>query len=319
MTLVTSLWHGLLAGAAGTTARVIVTAAAAARGGEDHDDDGRGGGAATGLGIGALGGVLRALGVRPGALTGPVVAGAGAMAADTALAAHGAGHPSAPQAGAPPRTVAGTLPYLSYGAVTHATLTALEPRDAPVRADGLPPRRAGTRLLARSLLLGLAAGSRSSLGLAAPVLARALRSDGPRGAGRNALAEVDMADRAEVTLSALTPAPRPGTLAALLSTGAVVGEIVADKRPSTPSRLEGGGLGARLVAGAAGSVSLCRQEDATSFWPAVAGGLGAVAGAHGGAAWRAAASEWMPDWQAALIEDAVALSAAAGATLTGRR
>ncbi len=319
MTLVKSLWHGLLAGAAGTTARILVSAAAGPRGGGDDDGGDRDGGPDTGLGIGALGGVLRGLGVRPGAVTGSVTAGAGAMAADSALAAHGASDPTARQAAAPPRTVAGALPYLAYGAVTHATLTALEPRDAPVRTDGLPPRPAGAGLLARSALLGLAAGSRSSLGVAAPVLGRALRSDAPRAAGRNALADVDMADRAEVTLSALAPPPRPGNLAALLSVGGVAGELVIDKLPSTPDRLEGGGLGARLVSGATGSVVLCRQEDATSFWPAVAGGLGAFAGAHGAAAWREAAPRWMPDWQAALIEDAVALGAAAAATLTGRR
>ncbi len=348
MTLLRSLWHGLLAGGAGTTALNIVSYADMARRGRDassapadlvaevarrHDVDVPGtgdershrlsalgalSGSASGLGIGALGGVLRGIGVRPGALAGSVVAGAGAMAAtDGALAAYGV---SDPASWSRADWTADALPHLAYGAVTHATLSALEREDAPVRKDGLPPRPAGAGLLARSALLGVAAGSRSSLGLAAPILGRLRRSDRARGyAGSSVLAEVEMSDRAEVTLTAVAPPPRPSTPAVLLASAAVVQELVVDKRPGTPSRLGSEGLGARLASGAAGSVALCRQEDATSFWPAVAGGLGALAGSHAGAAWRAAAARWMPDWQAALVEDGVALTAAAVATLTGRR
>ncbi len=348
MTLLKSLWHGLLAGAAGTTALNVVSYADMARRGRDassapsdlvaeaatrHDVEvpGEGDeranrlsalgalrGSASGLGIGALGGVLRGVGVRPGAIAGSVVAGAGAMAAtDGALAAYGV---SDPASWSRADWVADAVPHLAYGALTHATLAALERRDAPVRKDGLPPRPAGAGLLARCALLGVAAGSRSSLGLAAPVLGRLRRSDRSRKhAGTSVLAEVEMSDRAEVMLTAVAPPPAPSTPAVLLASAAVVQELVIDKRPETPSRLAAGGLGARLVSGAAGSVALCRQEDATSFWPAVAGGLGAFAGARGGAAWRSAATRWMPDWQAALVEDGVALTAAAVAALTGRR
>ena len=50
--------------------------------------------------------------------------------------------------------------------------------------------------------------------------------------------------------------------------------------------------------------------------PALAGGIGGLAGAYGGAAWRAWAVGRHPDWQAAIAEDLVALTAAALACST---
>jgi hypothetical protein len=62
---------------------------------------------------------------------------------------------------------------------------------------------------------------------------------------------------------------------------------------------------------------LCRRDRVAPGLPTLAAGvgaaLGAVAGAYGGAAWRAWAAERMPAWQGALVEDVVALGLAGAA------
>ena len=137
-------------------------------------------------------------------------------------------------------------------------------------------------LLARSLLLGWAAGARASLGPAGPTIT------GGRG-----------------------PVVRAG--AAL----AVVGEIVGDKLPTAPSRLAHGGGLIRAASGAIGASMLAARDDAHPVLPVLAGAVGGLAGAYGGAAWRSWAVGRVPDWQAAVAEDVVALTAAAIACLLG--
>ncbi len=143
------------------------------------------------------------------------------------------------------------------------------------------PARPG--LVGRSALLGVATGCRSSLGLAAP----ALTSGAP--AAARALAVVP-----------------------------VVGELVADKAPGTPARTSAQGLPARFVAAAAGASALSAREGANAVVPAVAAAAGAAGGSWGGLAWRRWAGQRVPDWQAALVEDGVALALAAVACLSGR-
>ncbi|MDQ1654447.1 MAG: hypothetical protein QOI35_3647 [Cryptosporangiaceae bacterium] len=144
---------GAMAGAAGTTALNAVTyldmavrgrpvstvpertievlAGRAVPGGEDTRGNRISGlaglaGLSTGVAVGALFGVLRVLGVRSGPASGAVVVGAAAMAAaDVPLVRLGI---------TDPRTwgVSGWLsdivPHLAYGAVTAATLDALDHR-----------------------------------------------------------------------------------------------------------------------------------------------------------------------------------------------
>ena len=350
MTTTSTLGRGVLAGAAGTLALSVVRAAARARDGGAPSSEpgdlvaavgeatgatvpGRGralrhrldawgelGTAVAGLTIGVAGSALRAAGWRPGALVGTAAAGAASMGLREGVMAQAGvlGGGDGARAGASAWWVRRAAPHAAFGAALQATLGALGSDDAPVRRDGLPARRAGASLLARSALLGVAAGSRSSLGVAAPVLARAVRGPGATPAPQP-LAGVDVGQRAEVDLRAVAPRPGPRTATVVASIAGVAGEMVGDKLPAAPSRLEGGGLGARLVAGAAGATALCRQRDATSFWPALAGAGGALAGARAGSAWRSAAGRWMPDWQAGLVEDGVALVLAAVATLGGRR
>ncbi|WP_051275004.1 hypothetical protein [Cellulomonas sp. URHD0024] len=154
-----------------------------------------------------------------------------------------------------------------------------------IRLDGTAARdRPGVGLLVRSFLLGWAAGARSSLGPGAPTVT---------GGGG--------------------PAVRIGAAAA------IVGELIADKLPIAPSRLAFGGDRLRAASGAIGASMLAGRADAQRLLPVLAGAVGGFVAAHAGASWRAWAAGRMPDLRAALLEDAVALAAAASACLPGRR
>ncbi|WP_369253194.1 hypothetical protein [Geodermatophilus amargosae] len=141
-------------------------------------------------------------------------------------------------------------------------------------------------LLLRAALLGTAAGGRSSLGLATPAL------------------------------TAPSRLPWPVRLAAV---AAVTGEVTTDKLPGTPSRTLPPSVAVRLASGAGGSVLLARRGGGSGVLPVLAGVAGVAAGTLGGARWRRWAGRRVPDWQAALAEDAVVLALAALACLPGRR
>jgi len=159
------------------------------------------------------------------------------------------------------------------------------PSAALLLSSGSGParRRPSGGLLVRSLLLGWAAGARSSLGPGAPTIT---------GGGR--------------------------LVVRLGAASAVVGELVADKLPVAGSRLAHGGGPARAASGATGASMLAARDHARPVLPALAGAVGGLAGAYGGAAWRTWAVGRLPDWQAALAEDALALTAAAIACAPGR-
>jgi uncharacterized membrane protein len=141
-----------------------------------------------------------------------------------------------------------------------------------------PPRvslpAAGAGLTGRAALLGLATGGRSALGLAAPTLTS------PSTSGARRLAAV----------------------------AALAGELVADKLPGTPARTSGGALSARLAAAAGGAGLLAGRVGVNAALPVTAGVAGAAAGSFGGLAWRRWASARVPDWQAAVVEDLVAVA-----------
>lgn len=151
------------------------------------------------------------------------------------------------------------------------------------RAPGIS--RFPSDLLVRSVAIGVAAGSRTSLGLAPVLLTSSV-------AGRwGAVA----------------------TVGAVLGTAA---ELAGDKLPGTASRLDPPGPPIRMTAGALGALVLARRAEAGVLVPVLLGVAGAAAGTWGGAAWRAAAVGRRPDWQAAVVEDVVALSLAAFAVRT---
>ncbi|MGM7423698.1 hypothetical protein [Cellulosimicrobium sp. CpK407] len=156
-------------------------------------------------------------------------------------------------------------------------------------SHGAAPTPGTTALLARALALGVAAGSRSSLGVAAPVLGGWVGGGSRGGSGG------------------------PGLLARAGAVAGVVGEMVGDKLPRTPSRLDPPGPVLRLASGALGGVLLARRRTGPAgvVGAAVAGAAGAAAGTWGGAAWRRLAVGSRPDWPGAVAEDAVALVLAA--------
>jgi uncharacterized membrane protein len=146
-------------------------------------------------------------------------------------------------------------------------------------------------LLARAGLLGVVAGLRSQL----PAAALAARGLAP----------------ASGPLSPLrtTAGRRSAYLAAL-------GEMAADKLPSTPSRIERGPLVGRVVSGGIAGAVLAASTGsrrAGLVLPAVAGAAGAALGSWGGfTARRALVSRaGLPDPAVAVAEDLVAVGLAA--------
>ncbi|TQN42338.1 hypothetical protein FHU33_1735 [Blastococcus colisei] len=242
-------------------------------------------GIANGLGVGVLASAVRSYGVRFPAPVGAVLAGAASTAAtDVMVAQLGV---SDPRTWSAADWAADAAPHLAYGAAVQAVLEAVPtPRE---RATPRGPARAG--LVLRSALLGVAAGSRSSLGFVAPVLTA------PTGRGRPGGKSLPVK-----------------TLAAV----AVVGELVADKQPTTPPRTSAGGLTPRVFGGAEGGARLAAREQVNGALPATAGAAGALAGAWAGLGWRRWSAGRMPALQAALIEDGVALGLAGLACLPGR-
>jgi uncharacterized membrane protein len=147
--------------------------------------------------------------------------------------------------------------------------------------------------LARPLLLGIVTGLRSQLGVAV------LAWSEPASAGDTR------------ALRLLRSAP--GRAATGLAAG---GELVADKLPSTPSRLKPMVLGSRLATGAAvGALSVGRTDRRSVAIAGALGVAGAAAGSYAGAAFRKAlpARTHSPDLPWALAEDAVAAGLAATA------
>ncbi|WP_299038341.1 hypothetical protein [uncultured Pseudokineococcus sp.] len=242
-------------------------------------------GYATGLGVGVLTSFAHRSGYKiPGFLGGAATGAVAMVATDVPQAALGVSDPRDWTSG---DWYVDVVPHLAYGLATHATVAALSPQ-----AGDQVKTPASSGLVARSLLLGLAAGGRSTLGIAGPVLTDA-RPDGP------------------------------GVLARVGALGAFVGESVMDKQPATPSRLEAGPLGGRVAAGGAAGAALAHRDGSSPTAPSIAGALGALAGSHAGLAWRTwAASKGSPftaDWQAALVEDGVSVALALVACLPGRR
>jgi uncharacterized membrane protein len=144
------------------------------------------------------------------------------------------------------------------------------------------------RALAAGALVGAASGLRSQMGLA--VLAR--RVD-PKN-----LPSFLRSERARRFLLV-----------------AASGELVADKLPFTPSRLDPPGLGARLLlGGVAGALVAADADRGTRILVAAVSAATAAAAAKVGHDLRAKLDERLPDLVVAPIEDAVAVGLAAAGT-----
>jgi uncharacterized membrane protein len=112
-------------------------------------------------------------------------------------------------------------------------------------------------------------------------------------------------------VTAARPAGLPPWLPRLAAVLAA-GELVADKLPMAPSRLEPAGLSARLVTAAACALQLARTEpnptaSGQRVLAVVAATAAATASARLGSRWRATGWARHRPVPAALLEDAVAV------------
>ena len=88
-------------------------------------------------------------------------------------------------------------------------------------------------------------------------------------------------------------------------------ELVVDKLPSTPPRTRPFGLLARALAAGFACAALARRTDEDTAFPVLFGVCGALGAAYLGTAYRGAvARAHVPDFPAALLEDALAYAAA---------
>ena len=86
-----------------------------------------------------------------------------------------------------------------------------------------------------------------------------------------------------------------------------VSELIADKLPFTPSRLNAAPLASRIVSGAICGAAIYGVVKRPLTEGALLGGLGALAGAFAGYHARKRLSRNLPDLGVAVLEDAVAI------------
>lgn len=127
--------------------------------------------------------------------------------------------------------------------------------------------------------------------------------------------------RATVGLGALVETaapglPRPLTLppARVVVGLGVAGELVGDKLPNTPSRLEPPGLLARVALASVAGALIARGAERPMVPAALVAASMALVSARVGHDLRQLASTSVPPLAAALAEDVVALALAVGAT-----
>jgi uncharacterized membrane protein len=99
---------------------------------------------------------------------------------------------------------------------------------------------------------------------------------------------------------------------------ATAGELVVDKLPTTPSRLEPPGLAARAVLGAAAGGLLAKASARPVLPAALVASASALVSARVGHDLRRLASTRVPPLVAALAEDVVAIGLATFAVRAGR-
>ena len=93
-----------------------------------------------------------------------------------------------------------------------------------------------------------------------------------------------------------------------------IAELIADKLPFTPSRLNAAPLASRVVSAAICGVAIHGTLKQPLAKGAVLGGLGALAGATAGYYLRRRLNHEMPDFAVGLLEDALAIGG--GAVIT---
>ena len=90
-----------------------------------------------------------------------------------------------------------------------------------------------------------------------------------------------------------------------------ISELIADKLPFTPGRLNAGPLASRVASGAICGAAVCGAVKRPLAAGALLGGLGAIAGALAGYHLRKSLSRDMPDFAVGLLEDTLAVGGGA--------
>jgi len=99
-----------------------------------------------------------------------------------------------------------------------------------------------------------------------------------------------------------------------------LGELIFDKVPTIPDRIDPGPLAGRIVAGASLGAIVAGRTGTNRGEAAIVGAVIALASAHASYRIRRMLSRMLPPTAAALVEDAIILaSATAGARMLPRR
>jgi len=245
-------------------------------------------GMAAGVGVGAAAGLVPGAVRRLGPLAGPAAIGAAAMlATDLAIAVLGVSDPRTWDVAS---WLSDVVPHLAFGAVVYAVLAEPPSRSAgpattPPAAAAPSPARPETPAPAQlgpAAALGAATGMRSTVALAALILRR---NDGLPAALRH-------------------PAARVAAAIAGAS------ELVIDKLPMTPSRLEPPGLAGRVVSASLAAAVLARSGHQRPIPAMAMASAAALAAAKVGHDARAVLARHLPDPAVAVAEDALAIGLA---------
>ena len=89
-----------------------------------------------------------------------------------------------------------------------------------------------------------------------------------------------------------------------------LGELIVDKLPATPARTIPAGLAARAIGGALAGGAVAKAGGGSRALGVAVGVAGAIGAAYAGAAYRRAATRYVPALIAALIEDGLAIALA---------
>jgi uncharacterized membrane protein len=271
-------------------------------------------GMAAGVAVGAVAGLVPGAVRRLGPLAGPAAIGGAAMlATDLTMTVLGVSDPRTWDAAS---WLSDAVPHLAFGAVAYAALA--EPPSGSAAPPTTPP--AATHETAQDSPEGTQQHGASAPGEAAVAAAPPARPQTPARAllGRAAALGAATGLRATVALAALILRRNEGLPAALRQPAARpaaaiadAGELVIDKLPMTPSRLEPAALASRVVSASLAAAVLARSGHRRPI-PAIAiASTAALAAAKICHDARAALARRLPDPAVAVVEDALAIGLAA--------
>jgi uncharacterized membrane protein len=270
-------------------------------------------GIATGAGVGALAGQLRAAVRRLGPLAGPAVIGGAAMlVTDLTTATLGVSDPRTWDAAS---WLSDIVPHLAFGAVVYAALpeppsrAAAPPKTSPAAtAEGSADSQAGGDKRGP--------GEPGELAPAAPAPPARPATPASGALGRAAVLGAAAGLRGTVAPAALIVRGRDGLPAVLrhpaarrIAAIADGAELVIDKLPATPSRLDPPGLAGRLISASLAAAVLARSAYRGPIPAVLTASAAALAAAKIGHDARAALARRFPDPVVAVAEDALAIAA----------